>query len=420
MAEDLDQDGDLDVVGTEALNGTIAWWEQLRDGAGAISWKEHSVSFLLEGGRAAHVADLDGDGDPDLAGAAPDGGFVAWWQNETIHRSALFGPTEVDIDVAVDSPTATAVGDIDGDGALDIASVAADSDDLSWWQNPAVGTSWAQTPVGSFGGTDVLLGDIDLDGDLDIVTPVGLSGFEIFWWQNDAADGSTWTQRLLHLGVTTEFHSLADIDGDGALDLVAHNIFQGDVVWLQNPRNIFDWTLFRAGERSTDALAVGDLDGDGDQDIVGKLKSDPLVWWENTQNYGALWSRQEIDSNDPLDLDEPCLSVGDLDQDGDADVVAIDETSGSLYWWQNKPPSGDPWLRHEIPGTLAGARQILLADLDRDGDLDILGRGQGGGSIGWWQTWAMGSSGSWILRSASLDRSRSLPRTWMLTAISTS
>ncbi|MDA8018808.1 MAG: FG-GAP-like repeat-containing protein [Thermoanaerobaculia bacterium] len=400
VAADLDQDGDLDIVSTEELNGGVSWWEQLRDGPGITTWVRHSLTTLLDGGgRTAVVADLDGDGDPDLAGAAPDADFIAWWQNETIHRSALFGPSAVDVATAFGTPSAATAGDVDGDGALDVASVASATNELAWWRNDvADGSTWSKTTIGTFAGDELLLGDVDLDGDLDVVAPDGTSGFEIHWWQNDSGGGDTWTQRLLHLGVTTGFHSLADIDGDGALDLVAYNIFQGDVMWLRNPRNIFDWAIFLVEGQSSDALATGDLDGDGDQDIVGKLSSDPLVWWENTQDFGLDWSRIEIDDNDPMILDEPHLTVADLDQDGDADVVAIDNVSGSLYWWQNKPPSGETWLRRQILGSLPGAREVLTADLDQDGDLDILGRGPGAGSIVWWQN--LGDGQFWQQESA--------------------
>ena len=399
-AVDMDQDGDLDVVAAAEVDDTLAWWEHVPDGLGGIAWAKHDVSTLLDGSRSAIAADLDGDGDPDLAGAAFDGDFVAWSENRTIHRSALFGPSEMEISTALGSferPDSAVAGDIDGDGALDVAAVATDvlAREIAWWRNDAGdGTSWTKTSVDvPFIGSEVLLGDVDLDGDLDIVGAEGSIGTAIYVWENFAGDGSSWLGRLLAL-VETEFNTLADIDLDGAPDVAGYDPVEREVLWLKNPRTSSPWTPFLVEAAWLEAITLGDLDGDGDQDFVGKFVggAGDFVWWENTSGDGSTWTRLVIDDNNVGLIDDVFLATGDLDQDGDLDLVAVDEEDGApdVYWWQNRMESGESWLRHELAGVLPGAREILAADLDRDGDLDLLARGVHGGSIVWWQNLGRG------------------------------
>ncbi|MDA8018809.1 MAG: FG-GAP-like repeat-containing protein [Thermoanaerobaculia bacterium] len=405
MAADMDQDGDLDVVSTAETHDTMAWWEQVRDELGTISWVMHSVTVLLDGGRSAIAADLDGDGDPDLAAAAFEGDFVAWSENQTIHRSALFGPSEIEIATAFDSPSSAVAGDIDGDGDIDVAAVATDSlaREIAWWRNDdGSGTSWLKTSVDiPFIGSEILLGDLDLDGDLDLVGAEGSIGTAVYVWENFAGDGSSWPGRLLAL-VETEFNALVDIDLDGDPDVAAYDPMEREVIWLENPRISDPWSHHLVEEQWMEAITLGDLDGDGDQDFVGKLRgtSGDFVWWDNTAGDGSTWTRSVIDDNNTALIDEVFLAVGDLDQDGDPDLIAVDEEDGEpdVYWWQNRLDSGESWLRHELEGLLPGAREVLGSDLDRDGDLDLLARGIQGGAIVWWQN--LGDGQFWQQESA--------------------
>jgi hypothetical protein len=76
---DLDRDGDLDVVTSASVDATVAWHENA-SGDGS-SWTFHAVDAALSGAEDVRVADLDGDGDLDLASAASTAGIVAWHKN---------------------------------------------------------------------------------------------------------------------------------------------------------------------------------------------------------------------------------------------------------------------------------------------------------------------------------------------------
>lgn len=78
---DIDGDGDIDVLGAAINNNEIAWWES--DGTPADGGRiEHTVAGDFDGAIAVHAADLDGDGDVDILGAAINANEIAWWESD--------------------------------------------------------------------------------------------------------------------------------------------------------------------------------------------------------------------------------------------------------------------------------------------------------------------------------------------------
>ena len=81
----MDGDGDLDVLGAALNADDIAWWENtLGDGT---TWMEHTVDVAFDGARSVYAADVDGDGNLDVLGAAENADDIAWWEN----RGGQFG-----------------------------------------------------------------------------------------------------------------------------------------------------------------------------------------------------------------------------------------------------------------------------------------------------------------------------------------
>ncbi|MCA9172852.1 MAG: VCBS repeat-containing protein, partial [Planctomycetales bacterium] len=133
--------------------------------------------------QAVVVADLDEDGDLDVIGGSQAAG-IAWWENETIHRSAAFG---AGLEVASLGQAARAiVADVDGDGDLDV--VATGTSTLLWAENLGAGLGWTVRTLTTtlVIARGVAAGDIDADGDLDIVVTSALSG-EVLWFENDGS-----------------------------------------------------------------------------------------------------------------------------------------------------------------------------------------------------------------------------------------
>lgn len=396
-AADVDGDGDVDVIATAYITDDIRWWENV-DGR-ATTWSVHILDAAYNGARSEYVADLDGDGDMDILGAAmnaPGYGLLTWWQNETIHRSAVF-PTEHTVDGAFNDASSACAVDVDGDGDSDV--IGGGDNDVAWWENTdGVGGSWTERTVDTdfTALTTVWVdgGDVDGDGDQDILGACDWN-HDITWWENANGAGTSWIERTVDgsfNGAIAVFG--ADMDGDGDLDLVGAANIAAEVAWWENT----DGTGTSWSKRSVDAAFNGarmvhaaDVDGDGDLDILGAAASDDdISWWENTSGDGTTWSEHAID----VDFNGAySVYAADIDRDGDVDVLGAANDGNLFSWWENTNSAGTSWTERTV-GTFAGARHARAADMDGDGDLDVVAAVYAAGYIVWYEN-VNGNGTSW-------------------------
>ena len=104
------------------------------------------------------------------------------------------------------------------------------------------------------------------------------------------------------------------------------------------------------------------------------------TWWENTNGIGGTWSRHLIKFGAP---GARPVFAADLDHDGDMDVVASPFGGIDLEWYENNNSDGLTWTTHALDPDF-GAFSLFVTDLDRDGANDILGAGRGEDTIAWW------------------------------------
>jgi len=297
---------------------------------------------------------------------------------------------------AFDGAVAVRGGDIDGDGDNDLAGASkgqwSGSDgQLVWWENLGGGTGWTQRAIatGLDYPWDMRLADLDRDGDLDAVGAV-YKADAVVWWENEGG-GTNWTART----VDADFERVtavivADIDNDGHRDIVGVASYANEVAWWENRDGSgVNWTKRSVDSAFTDALGVaaGDVDGDGDVDIVsGSAHSDEVAWWENRDGSGTNWLRNTID---PLFRGVSTVHVCDMDNDGDRDVVGGASVTGGghdhLVWWENRDGSAKNWNRHGIESAFPGVKGTEVWDVDRDGDMDLLAASNDRDDVAWWE-----------------------------------
>ncbi len=185
------------------------------------------------------------------------------------------------------------------------------------------------------------VGDIDRDGRLDLVLGAGVGSPLVEWWRNPG-DGSTpWVKHPV--GSTNNMSKMmetADINGDGRLDVVATDSEAKDcwLFWFEAPADPVkgEWKRHEVahGYNGLDSLSVGDMNHDGQPDIViGETKDAlRLVVYENV-NGGASWKEHLIDKG--KESHKGALAV-DLDGDGDLDIVSIAYFGfQDLHIWRN-------------------------------------------------------------------------------------
>ncbi|MCP4659430.1 MAG: VCBS repeat-containing protein, partial [bacterium] len=181
---------------------------------------EHTIDAAFNGPRAVVAADVDGDGDADILGAATESHTIAWWENTAGDGTAW---TRRIIATGFGRAQSVFAADMDGDGDLDALGAAGTGDRIVWWENTAGdGTAWsAHTVAGFFNGVRWAFPvDLDSDGDLDVVAAASFVN-DVAWWENTAGNGTAWARRNIDtsFGGANSVYA-ADVDGDGDTDVV--------------------------------------------------------------------------------------------------------------------------------------------------------------------------------------------------------
>ncbi len=300
-----------------------------------------------------------------------------------------------------DAACALCPADLDGDGDLDMAVVDNQEETASWWENAnGEGTVWTVRSVSGFfdNARGITCADFDSDGDIDIA----VSGWDLYWFENSSG-GDSWIPHLIEDSVSFfRYIDTADFDGDGDADLAGYDPADDEIVWLENTGPASEWVRHIIDPAFPEGYAVicADVDGDGSADVIAAAPNkDAIAWWENHSG-GATWEMHWIDT----DFDDAYnMAAGDMDNDGDLDIVCCSRGSLSpglsadhLSWWSNEGGAGLSWTRHQINTDIFGAWTYLIAvgDYDGDGDLDVLEPNNIDDEVLWWSN-LDGSGTAW-------------------------
>jgi hypothetical protein len=280
---DLDSDGDLDAF--TASSGTSyfgrVWWN---NGSAVFTDSGQNVGDTLGSGLA--LGDLDGDADLDAIYVRKGPAVVLFNDgNGYFTPSGQSLADQVSMDVAL--------GDLDSDGDLDIyvantQNTEGRPPEDRVYLNDGKGyfTDTGQSLSGSPNNTTAL-GDLDNDGDLDVylavTKPVGSEIGPDEVWLNDGLGNFSDTGQRIGIASSNQAN-LADLDGDGDLDIFIANLYLTSQVWLNNGSGIFSLTRQYLGQFSKPFLELGDMDNDGDVDAFLTDYGKPGTVWVN-QNY---------------------------------------------------------------------------------------------------------------------------------------
>ncbi|MFC6221990.1 FG-GAP-like repeat-containing protein [Hymenobacter artigasi] len=273
---DVDGDGDLDLL--VGVGSTATLNVRLNDGSGGFSGSQNvpvgSLPTIVAPG------DVDGDGDLDFVVSNGSANTVSVRLN---NGSGVFSAPATGAEVAVgNGPYSVALGDLDGDGDLDFATGNISANTVSVRLNDGTGgfsapAANAEVAVAA-GPNGLVLGDLDGDGDLDLA--VAGSGTNVATVLRNDGTGSLGTRTDVPTGTNPNFAALGDVDGDGDLDLLTANNSGSLSVRLNNGSGTFAAPFTNPNPAVTGMLAMvvlGDVDNDGDLDALAISSSNALI-----------------------------------------------------------------------------------------------------------------------------------------------
>ncbi|HEU5181197.1 MAG TPA: VCBS repeat-containing protein [Candidatus Polarisedimenticolia bacterium] len=317
--EDVDRDGDLDIY-TANYSGRVSWFEN--DGAHPPGpWVEHILTEFADGVEAAVAARVDGDADIDFFTAAFNRDEIAWYENFGDNQTWTLRSITFEVPLAVDVWAA----DLDRDGDQDAISASGFDSKITWYENMGA-NSWFSHLIGT-SGESVEASDLDQDGDLDVLG--GLA-----WFESDGGSPPSFTSHIV-----------------AGSPMIAN------------------------------AVAVLDVDRDGDPDVLSAGQdSDTIAWHENDGGLPPRFTTRIVTTSADFATG---VYGADLDGDADVDLLSSSFFDDTVAWFENDGAIPPSFIRHTISTSADGARSVFAADVDEDGDMDVLSASQNNAQVVW-------------------------------------
>ncbi len=364
LLQDFDGDGDLDIITTRLFDRDlppgIEWLTN--DGTGQFPRQSIIEDDTLSLPTSLHLCDCDNDGDTDYVLSDQNPGQLVWYQRQ---------PDSAFIKWTIDSSLSfnhAAVADFNNDGNVDVVGVGITQPDANLYFNDGAlnftKTPLTQTPSGaSFVAAD----DIDADGDVDIVLG-GIVDLRLF---RNTGNGTFDQGQMLPIGFSVSSIGgveIADVDGDGVKDILTYNVLSSGLFVLNGAANFVATAIDTSDSEFGGDLLVRDVDDNGLVDVI-RQNTDALQLAMLYQDTPMVFRKVILDRNWGSSLPAQ-MAIGDLDADGDPDLVVPDIAGdGKVAWYEN---IDGLLFRHALYGDIRGVSQPKMVDLDGDGDRDIL------------------------------------------------
>ena len=270
-------------------------------------------------------------------------------------------------------------GDVDRDGQVDVIS------GRYVYHNPGgdMTKAWKRTVLDD-NVDGIFYTDVDNDALADIIA---MALPHVYWYEALDETGTSYRRTLISSvpatsHVNSQGFEKADVIAGGKSELlIAGN---GNVYVISIPASAKAGELWPtqliAANTSDEGIGFGDIDGDGDIDLAcgrrpeGEGEPTILVWFENPGHTDSPWPNYTVGhTSHPIDR----IEIADLDGDGQAEIAMAEERypglepDGALFWFSPQADLKKEWQKHLIV-TQYSSNNLDLADIDQDGDIDLL------------------------------------------------
>jgi hypothetical protein len=368
---DFNNDNKLDIVHTDSNIANANWYKNMGNGVFVM---QQLLTTTNQNIRDVKIMDANGDGFKDILLSIRGENKLAWYNNTT--GTGVFGTENLIGHIAV-TPNKVDAGDIDNDGDVDLVSSSGDSK-LAWYKNTNGGFTETQNVITQslVNASNATLGDIDNDGDLDVMA---FSWYQnsgdfssIVWYENANGTGN-FTQQHIVVSNTEQIQAirLADIDNDGDKDVICGSTNNVISLYKNNGNGTFAaqtiFSTYTYGRYLLD-MVTGDIDNDGDTDVVVSFNNNEIAWYENSNGQGNLSTKHVIVATMHYPIS---IFVADLDGDNNKDLIFNNRFQNQVGYFKNNG-SGVFGIATLIPITGLLHPSIAFAqDVDNDGDQDL-------------------------------------------------
>lgn len=344
-------------------------------------------------GDAPYVIDsghLDSDAFADIVIGTNLGNTIEYYKNDGDGTFTL----QPLVSSSLSGISGVLIADLNGDGFNDIVATSYNDDELLWFENDGLGNFGTEQIISTTvdGAGTIVAGDIDGDSTVDLAVVAYLSG-ETYWYANNGS-GVFGTAQIIDAVPSSGPGSLdmADFDSDGDLDIVIANTDAGNVeVYYNNlipggmPTFTQDTNSVRTSGSYLFNVSFGDVDDDGNLDVV------VVDLFGGTS--GLKWYKKEVagtyteTSLTSTIVNPSTAMVADMDDDGYNDVVLSSGTSGGgvdIVWFESNDIGG-LGTATTIDATQSQAYAFTLNDFDNDGDLDIASVSYNQDDVNWFE-----------------------------------